>query len=217
MKHKKTSILFLLFLAVSFALTGCGQNFDASRYVQACLDANTHGEFNDYAEITKISVEDARKQYDNLLDQEIAAFDEYNLSNEKKEKFRTLFEKMYKSFKYEVGEATKKKDGSYSVPVTTYKMLAFQNLAEDMTTFIMDYYQDAIAAGKSPSENEAFEVATDFMYDYITKNIDNPEYEEAVTTTVTVAKTDNNSNIYTLTNDELNNLLNTMFDFENIR
>ncbi|MBR1865389.1 MAG: hypothetical protein IJ801_02665 [Lachnospiraceae bacterium] len=214
MKQTKTKLLFLMTLMASFVLTACGQQFDASRYVKACLDANTHGEFADYVELTNISEEDAAKQYNDLLDDEVSYLDDYNIDADTKQKFRDLFENMYKNFKYEVGEATKNDDNSYSVPVTTYKMQIFGDISADMETYITNYYQEQMDAGNTPSTDEAYAVVVDYLYDYISKNMENITYADPVTTTVTVAPTDN---VYSISDSELQDLLSSMLDFENLQ
>lgn len=212
MKKQKTRILFTLTLVLSFVLTGCGQTFDASRYVKACLDANTHGEFTDYAELTNTTAEEAEQHYNDLLDQEISYLDAYHVDDETKQKFRDLFVKMYKSFKYEVGEATKNDDNSYTVEVTTYKLKVFKNITEDMQTYITDYYQKESEAGNTPSEEEAYALIVDYIYDYISANLESLEYDEPVSNTATITLS---NNVYSLSTTQLQDLLTSMVDLEN--
>lgn len=215
---KKISILFLLTCMMMVLTTGCSLfKFDASGYVQACLDANTHGEFAAYAEITNTPIETAEQQYNDRLDEEISYLDAYNLSDEKKAQFRELYIKMYNSFKYEVGEAIKNDDGSYSVPVATYKLKVFDGIMTEAETFMTDYTQKAIDANTTPTTEELFGAAADFMYDYISQNLESLEYEEGVTTTVTVAPTASDSRVYSLDQYELQSLLESMVDIENVQ
>lgn len=208
-----TTLLFVLLTACM--LTGCSVKFDASGYIKACLDANTHGEFAAYAEITKVPEEDIKANYDKLIDKEISYLSAYNLSEEKTADFRKLFIDIYKSFKYEVGEATKNDDGSYSVPVTTYKLIIFKDFMKEGETFITDYCNKEIEAGKTPTESELYPIVADFMYDYLAKNLEAAEYAEAVTTNVTVAPTADNKKVFTISDAELQSLLNSMIDLEN--
>lgn len=214
-KTKKHSILFLLTCMIAVFTTGCGFNFDASGYVQACLDANAHGEFAAYAEITNIPVETAEQQFNDRMDEEISYLDAYNLDETRKAQFRDLFVKMYGSFKYEVGEAVKNDDNSYSVPVTTYKLMVFKDVMKDGEDFMMDYAQKEIDAGRTPTEDDLYIIAADFMYDYMSKNLDALEYAEGVSTTVTVAPTSSDSRVYSFSEYELQSLLESMVDIEN--
>lgn len=212
---KKISILFLLTCMMAVLTTGCGLDFDASGYVQACLDANTHGEFEAYAEITNTSLEEVEQQFNERMDDEIAYLDAYHIDQDRKDKFRTLFTDMYGSFKYEVGEAVKNDDGSYSVPVTTYKLMVFKDILNAVETYMMDYAQKEIDAGRTPTENEIYTVAADFMYDYISQNLEALEYEEGVSTTVTVAPTSSDSRVYSVDPYKLQALLEDLVDIEN--
>lgn len=216
MKHtKKLSILFLFTCMIAAFTTGCGFDFDASGYVQACLDANAHGEFEAYAEITNTSLETVEQQFNNRMDQEISYLDAYHIDEDRKNKFRELFTNMYGSFKYEVGEAVKNDDGSYSVPVTTYKLMVFKDVMKEGESYMTDYAQQEIDAGRTPTENDLYITAVDFMYDYISKNLESLEYAEGVSTTITVAPTSSDSRVYSVDQYALQSLLEDMVDIEN--
>lgn len=212
---KKHSILFLLTAMIMCFVTGCGADFDASGYITACLDANAHGEFAAYAEITQSSEDEVAQMYNNMLDQEIAYLDAYNISDEKKESFRQLFVKLYKNFKYEVGEAVKNDDGSFSVPVTTYKLMVFKDIMTEGETYMTDYVQQEIDAGRTLSEEDIYGIAVDFMYDSISKNLETLEYDDPITTNVTVGPTSSDSKVYSISQTELQSLLESMVDIEN--
>lgn len=214
-KIMKPVVLLLFVLAVSCMLTGCTPKFDASAYVKACLDANTHGEFAEYAKITKISEEEIEKNYNELIDQEVSYLSSYNLSEEKTAEFRKLFVDIYKGFKYEVGEAKKNDDGSYTVPVTVHQLQIFKDLMKDGDAYIQDYYKAETDAGNSPTTEDLYPVIADFMYDYMSKNLEAAEYADPVTLNIKVAPTKENSKIYGIDNKELQILLNSMIDLEN--
>ena len=212
---KKRTVTILLLFTMTITLTGCGADFDASGYITACLDANAHGEFAAYAEITQTSEDEVAKMYNDMLDQEISYLDAYNISDEKKESFRQLFVELYKNFKYEVGEAVKNDDGSFSVPVTTYKLMVFKDIMAEGETYMTDYVQQEIDAGRTPTEADIYGVAVDFMYDSISKNLKALEYDEPVTTNVTVGPTSSDSKIYSISQTDLQSLLESMVDIEN--
>lgn len=212
MKNKKKLSIFLLFtFVVGCMLTGCTE-FDASRYVQSCLDASFHGEFETYMEMTNSSEADARASYDQLIQTEVNALEQgFTISDEQKEKFKALFIDMYKACKYEVGEATKNDDKSFTVPVTTYKLTVFDGMdaaADDFATSYYDEHSDA-------SVDEIYAAILDFMYDYISEKVANPEYGDAVTTNVSVPLTSTNPKIYTLDTNDLQNLVYELLDVEN--
>ena len=191
-------------------LTGC-TDFDASRYVQSCLDASFHGEFDAYMEMTNSTEEAARSAYDNLIQSEIDALgDQYTVSDEQKEKFRGLFIDMYKACKYETGEAVKNDDDSFTVPVTCYKLTVFSGLNDAMDQYAADYYNQHSDA----STEELYAAVLDFMYDYMNEKISTPEYGEPATTNVTVSLSSTSPKTYTLDTDDLQNLVYELLDIE---
>lgn len=217
-KLKNISVFFLFICTIAIFTTGCSLfNFDASGYVKACLDANAHGEFEEYAKLTNTSIEEIESTYNKMLDSEISYLDAYNISEEKKNQFRELFIQLYKNFKYEVGEAIKNDDGSYSVPVTTYKLMVFKDVISNGEKYMTDYVQKEMDAGRTPSTDDIYNTATDYMYNSIKSNLDSLEYANPVTTNISVAPTASNSKIYSMDDAELQSLLQSMVDIENAK
>lgn len=213
---KKLSIFLLFILITACAVTGCTPSFDASAYIKACLDANTHGEFTEYADITKTSVEEVEALYNKGIDAEISYLDSYNISDEKREEFRTLFVDIYKNFKYEVGEAVRNEDDSYSVPVTTYKLQIFKDIMSEGEAYLTDYAQKEVDAGRTPTQEQLEEEAMNYMYDTMKANLGALEYGEAVTITVTVSPSQQNSQtVYSIGQSDLQTLLESFIDIEN--
>lgn len=212
---KKLSILFVMCLAVSSVLTGCTPKFDASAYIKSCLDANTKGEFEAYAEITGATVEEVESLYNQAIEAEMASIAPY-VNDEQKENFRQLFIDMYKSFKYEVGEATLNDDKSYTVPVTTYKLMIFDGILAEGETYLTDFAQAEIDAGRTPTQEQLEEEAMNFMYDAMKKNLDALTYAEPVTTDIIISPTKNGSQIvYSADPSALQGLIESLVDLEN--
>lgn len=212
---KKLSILFVMCLAVSFVLTGCTPKFDASGYIKSCLDANTKGEFEAYAEITGATVEEVESLYNQAIEAEMASIAPY-VNDEQKDNFRQLFIDMYKSFKYEVGEATLNDDKSYTVPVTTYKLMIFDGILAEGETYLTDFAQAEIDAGRTPTQEQLEEEAMNFMYDAMKKNLDALTYAEPVTTDIIISPTKNGSQIvYSADPSALQGLIESLVDLEN--
>lgn len=213
---KKLSVLFVMCLAVSFVLTGCMPKFDASGYIKSCLDANTKGEFEAYAEITGATVEEVEALYNQSIDAEMAYIEAYNVSEEKKAEFRQLFIDMYKNFKYEVGEATRNDDDSYTVPVTTYKLMIFDGILTEGETHLNDFAQAEVDAGRTPTQEQLEEEAMNFMYDAMKANLDALTYAEPVTTDIIVSPTKSGSQvIYSADANALQDLIESLIDLEN--
>ncbi|MBE5923973.1 MAG: hypothetical protein E7271_05825 [Lachnospiraceae bacterium] len=213
MKTKKTS-LFLSIIMIACLVTGCAfGGFDASAYVKSCLDANLHGEFEEYAKITNSEVSEVEDLYNSFLDTDLSFLSVYKADDETKAKFRELFIKLYKNTKYEVGEATKDSDGNYTVPVKVYKMDVFKNVMANIESDMQTWAEAQVATGTTPSTDDIYAYVLDYMYDAISKEVDAPQYEDPTDHTIKVSK--NSSNAYEINQTELQNLLESMIDLEN--
>ena len=123
---------------------------------------------------------------------------------------------MYKSFKYEVGEATQNDDKSYTVPVTTYKLMIFEGMMDEGETYLTDYAQAQIDAGNTPSQEELEQEAINFMYTYMKDKLATLTYADAVTTDILVTPTKNGSQyVYSASATELQTLVQSLVDVEN--
>ncbi len=214
LKTKQT--VLVLMLSLFLVLTGCMKEFDASGYIRSCLNANTKAEFEEYAEITGSTVEEVEALYNQAIDAEMAYLQGYNVSEEKKAEFRQLFIDMYKAFKYEVGEATKNDDKSYTVPVTTYKLMIFEGILEEGEAYLTSYAQAEVDAGRTPSQDELEAEAINFMYDAMKKNLDACNYAEPVKHDIVVSPTRNGSQVvYSADIGELQKLIEQLVDVEN--
>ena len=211
---KKAIVTTLSLAFIICFTTGCALfGFDASGYVKACLDANMHGEFDEYASITNSSVEEVEQLYNDFLDDDLSFLKEYNINEEKSQQFRELFINLYKKTQYEVGEATKESDGAYTVPVTVHKMIIFKSVMETLEDDMTAWSESQVSSGTTPSMDEIYAYVVDYMYDKISAEVDNPTYDEPETKTVKVAK--NSSNVYMIDQTELQNLFESLIDIEN--
>lgn len=184
-------------------------DFDASAYVKACLDASTKGKFEEYIKITNSSEEDAFAAYQSLIDSSVSSLDNYSISEEKKEQFRDLYQNIYKNLQYEVGDAVKNSDGSYTVPVKTKKLIVYGTITADSEIYITDYAK----THSSATEDELTNAALDYMYTQLSEHLQNPQYENNDVINIHVYQTDDN--MYGISADELSNLIISMMDEEN--
>lgn len=204
----------LLCLPLLLCLTGCVQDFDAKRYVQASLDACMHGDYSDFMEMTRIEPTDAQNMHDSLIRQEVAHLDQYYTDDTVRQRFFELFDRAYKQFRYEVGEGIRQEDDSYLVPVTTYKLMLFGNIIDDTRTYIDDFYHsDLEETDGTISQQELDGIITDYLYDYLKDNLEHSEYGEGTTIQITVAPSEH---AYSLNNEELQQLINQLSDSERL-
>lgn len=212
MKTKKNTLIVTVIMIACLA-TGCSLfSFDASGYIKACLDANMHGEFEEYAKITNSSVEDIEKLYNDFLETDLSFLKQYNVNEEKEQQFRELFINLYKKTQYEVGEATKESDGSYTVPVTVHKMIIFKSVMETLEDDVTAWAESQVSSGTTPSTDEIYNFVLDYMYDKIAAEVDNPTYDEPQTTSIKVSK--NSDNVYAVDQNELQSLFESLIDLE---
>ena len=212
---KKKTLLIIGFVLIACFATGCALfEFDASGYVKACLDANVKGEFDDYAKITNSTNEDIEKLYDNFLDNDLSFLNQYNIDDSRKQEFRELFIRLYKNLDYEVGEATKT-DETYTVPVTYKKLIVFDEMAKNIEEDTKTHFEELAKAGENPSTDDVYAYVLDYMYDGISKKLDNLQYEEPTTINVTVKKMTENA--YGIEQDELDHLVQSMIDVDAVQ
>lgn len=204
----------LLYLPLLLCLTGCVQDFDAKRYVQASLDACVHGDYSDFMEMTRTEAADAQNMHDSLIQQEVTHLDQYCTEVAVRQKFFDLFDRAYRQFRYEVGEGIRQGDDSYLVPVTTYKLKLFGNIIDDTRAYIDDFYHsDLEKANGTISHQELNGIITDYLYDYLKDHLEHSEYEEGVTIQVTVAPSEH---AYSLNSGELQQLIDGLSDSERL-
>lgn len=207
----------LFTMAVTFvlilSLTACSfSDFDAKRYVQGCLDALTKEKFDDYVEMTQSTKEEAQKEYDERMDKEISSMGISGMSDEMEQKYRDLFKTIYSKCKYEVGEAVKNSDDSFTVPVTTYKLTVFEGCMTEMQSQIAEWAEKIAKKGTQPSSDEITEKTMEILLDCTKKNLEKEQYAEAVKVDVTVKKSSTDSNTYIIDESDYEKVLNACID-----
>ena len=136
MQAKKRILSVVLAVMVCLGLAACGKDFDAAGYTKSVLDANYHGEYKDYAKFRNLSEDEAKAEIEDAMDAQVeAAFLGQDVSDEAKAKYREAVMGIMKLSKYEVKEAKKEDDGSYTVIVEIEPVNAF-SMANDAFTEI---------------------------------------------------------------------------------
>lgn len=205
----KKNIGIALLVVMTISLAGCAFGFDASAYVKSCLDAYCKGEVDEYAKITNTPSDTVQNYYQQNIETELAYLDSLKISPEQRDEYKQLFMDIYKSFQYEVGEATKNDDGSYTVPVTTNKLIVFGTLNKDIQDYMLDYAQK----NNTTSVDELYQAALDYMYDVLNDNMAAASYEDDVVIDVVISKTDAG---YIISETELRKVLTSMVDIDSM-
>lgn len=203
----------LLLVAIVFSLAGCGQKFDASRYVKGCLDASTKGILEDYVAMTNSTEEEAKKEYEERMEAEVNSMTgTFNMSDEMKEKYRALYKDLYSKYKYEVGEATEGDNKSFTVPVTTYRLNVFKATLEETQKQL----EEKMKKKKSPSTEETLQMYVEVLADVLTEKLQNPEYGEAETITVTLTL-NSSSKVYEMSDSDITKVFDALSDVDSMQ
>lgn len=220
-KIKKSRIFMPLFLLVlMFSLTGCfGESFDASRYVKGCLDASTKGVFEDYIATTNETEEQAKKEYEENIENELKSITgTVSMDEKQQEEWRTLFKDIYSKYKYEVGEAVKGDDMSFTVPVKTYRLQIFKTAYDETQEKLAADLEKMLKKknAKTPSNDELMQMYLDYMKTAFQEKVANPEYAEEETVNVTV-KVNHSTNEYEIDQASVKSLFDAMDDSDNMQ
>lgn len=191
MVMKKKGIVAVLMVMVMCVLSACGTKFDAKGYVDACLDVQFKGEYDQYMKMTKASKEEAQKLYKDGVDSFMKGYEQLSLPEELNNKFREAYKKMLKSAKYTVKEA-KETDNGFKVSVTVKPMKCFENydadLKEMQEKFLKDFQEKFEKDGQIPSKAEIEKQMAEIIYKDLEERISNCEYGGEETFDVSVKK-----------------------------
>lgn len=207
MKRKKRGLLALIFCAAAFMITACAKekDFDASGYVKSSLDALYKGE---YAEHAKYVDEDEKKLKEEM-EQDFASQMEQALSGkelkqEDKDQYREFAEKLYALAKYEVGKAEEDEDGNYTLTVTvepcTLWKTYYAGIEEKLTEFS--------STRDTFTDSELFAVQLAYMNECLASPSFDPKQD------VVVRVTQNSNHVYSIPDEDMEILENTMFPIE---
>lgn len=194
-KGMKRVLIVGLVVAVMMTFVGCKKKeFDAAGYVKATLDMTMKGETEDYIKFVGCSKEEALKDYEDTLDEAVEQFGEFGVNEEALEEFRQFSIDLYKAVKYEVKEAQKEKDGSYTVKVETEKMNVFAGAMEKFEEAAESYVEEAVAAALEGGEQLTDEKMAQDLYgkviELFKESLANATYQEPTTVEVKVSQDD---------------------------
>ncbi len=214
-KLKKIALLLVGVLMVGM-LAGCSQKFDAQAYVKALLDASYKNDSAAFVSTKVGTAEEAAALYEEGIDSELDAllstsdaFD-IDVSDESKAEFRQIVKDLLSKVKYTVDSAEKQDDGSYVVTITYEQMKFFEPFMAEFETISESLATEWMAAEEGAlSEDEMMEQLIVAYKDSMVKALENVEYAEADTATVTVELIDN---VYTPDQSDVENLEMVFFD-----
>ncbi len=206
MRKRKKYFAALLAVVMCLGLAACGKDFDAAGYVKSVLDANYHGEYEEYAEFRGLSEESAKMEIENNMN--FLALQEFNslqveVGDETKNAFLDCIKSIMPLAKYEVKEAEKQDDDSYVVTVEVTPSDIYQTL-EDNSAAVT---QEMLNNGQNPLEDgEAF---VDLMIQSVNRSIEGNTYGEPSTIEVKVAKDEDDA--YAIDESEMSKIEEALF------
>ena len=213
MKRIRFTYLTITLLLI-FSLTGCSfgkDKIDAGLYTKSYLDVLYKNQVSDYyLQYAGGDEASAKQAYEESLDADVDLLItgmEDEISDELKNKYRTMLAEIYKNMKYEVGTATENEDGTFTVPVTTYRLHAFAGTMEKAA----EYYE-SLSSKKQEKMDETEDLEL-YEIDAVMDNLKNPEYDETTQTiNITLAPVEGNSDYYGISSDDQLNLYVSMMD-----
>lgn len=218
-KYKKRHIIVPALLVVSMVLclTGClGKSFDAKRYVQGYLDASTKGIVEDYSAMTGISEEDAKKDYEARLDSEVKDMTSViKISEELQQTYRELFKKIAGSYKYEVGEAVKGDNMSFTVPVTVHRLKIYKTADDETQKKLKKKLEKQMKKSSVSDANEFSVWYLETLAEELTKGLEKLEYADPETITLHVGL-NNEENVYEIAQADIQSLYDALDDVDNM-
>lgn len=218
MKSKSLiAVLVALLVGSCMVFTGCG-GFDASSYVKESLDYIKTGNITDeYLDLTGMTKEEAQKEYNDVIEETVdemmdaVDIEAYN-TKANEQTMRDFAKAMFASLKYEVSEEAEEKDGSYFVETKIYPVKAMLEMDSYMDNELLPEWEKKITSGSYKFTTED-QLMIDVMNDLMTKftdKIKNTEYGDPQTIQLEV-KLDEDENLYEITDDSMNKLLNAAF------
>lgn len=218
MKHIKKKLLIVLSALVVFTtmMAGCGQSFDASKYLQAILDNSYKNDPSGILEQKIGTKEEANAIYEEGIQNNVDIVTaEIPLTEESEARLRDLFCQVYANSKYTVGEAEKQDDDSYLVTVT-YQPVSImsdsETIFEEKVTELTNDISDRVASGEEISEEEINTLVVDAYIDCLNDAMNSFTYGEESSMQVRVAK--NSDNVYEPDSSDLETLENAILSLQ---
>lgn len=216
-KKALIAVLITLLLGTCMVFASCG-GFDAGAYVKESLDYVKTGNITDeYLKMTGMSMEEAQKEYDDSVEKlvnemiDVVGIDSYN-TEDNKQTVRDFAKTMLASLRYDISEEVEEKDGSYFVEVNVYPVKAMLEMDSYLHDEFTPEWEKKISSGSYKFTTKD-QLMIDMMNDYMvrfTDKIKNSEYGEPQTIKLEV-KFDKNEDMYKVTDDSIDKLLNTAF------
>ena len=200
MKRMKKAVVAIWLTGIMILSAACTTSFDASAYVESCLDLLTKCEYEQYVELTERSEEKAIADYEESIDTMMEEFESLGISEELTAGYRTFFEDIYQATKYEVLEAVEDEDGNFTVDVEIEQVTGvFNDVTDELNVAADDYAAELAASGETLDDAAVNEWVYHKLYEILNENIAELTYNEKQTITVHVVLEDD---LYTIPEED---------------
>lgn len=211
--RKDSRIVALLLAVVMCTLSGCGlmeKEFDAGAYVKATLDCLYKAEYDEYVKLTDAAKEEAVESYEEMLDENVAALKDLEMSDELLAGYRKYFADVHAKTKYSVKETVKDENGNYKVTMEVFPIDYMAGVSEQTDTKFDAYVQEVLDAGTTlPTEAEQTEKYYALMLDTGVEILENVTYGDAVLIEVNVVQ--DSEGVYEIQENDLVKLTEALF------
>lgn len=148
-KRWKMGLVLGMMLSVMMALTACDLNVggvttkDATNYIKGDMDCTYLGVYSaEYLKILEIDEAEAAEQYEWNVEQEAIYFLSYigidDYTDAQLDQARELLRDIYKNSKYEVGDAEKLSDGTFTSQIKIWPMDIMQQFTSEQLDALID-------------------------------------------------------------------------------
>lgn len=204
---KKVTAWIVVCAMAVFMLAGCGNSFDAGKYVQAQLDNSYKNDSTLALEQKLCTAEEAAALYEEGLDRQVDDFFlGLDVSDELEARYRTIFADLFAKADYTVGESEKGSDNTYSVSIAYKKMKIF----EPSITAAMERVEELDVTDMAQFQEDFFGLIADCMEQELSAGV---AYDDAQAMTMRVEVKDQT---YVLNTDDINDLMRGLFDADAI-
>jgi hypothetical protein len=123
-----------------------------------------------------------------------------------------MFQAIYSKWSYEVGEATKNSDNSFTVPVTVHQLVAFQGALSKTTT----RFKKRVDNSEALSDDSYYDLYYQTFIEIVNENVSKEEYSTDTTVSVKVSPTSSDSNVYEISADSSSELFRASMDLDTL-
>lgn len=207
MKRKSMGLLVLIICMAILTITACGKEeaFDAVGYVKSSLDALYKGEYAGHAKYVDEDTDKLKEEMEqDFVSQMEQALSGKELTREDKDQYCEFARKLYALARYEVGEAGKDDEDNYTLTVTVEPCTLWKTYYAGIEAKLAEF----ASTRDTFTDSELFGAQLAYMNECLAT----PAFDPA--TEVIVRITQNSNHVYSIPDEDMEMLENTMFPIE---